>query len=750
MTSDLTTYFDVVYKHTPSIAFIGITTIKNNQTDTRFYRYGNDLTRAITDITKLNVSTNIYARITPLQHLPKAGRGLAKDSLGSSVVWCDLDCYDPQQKTAALDALRSFSSPPTLIVDSGGGLHAYWLLNSFLCDLATIEAHNRWLYQQFTDQQSDTVFDLARILRLPATFNLKHDPPLQAKIVWYDATLSYDHDTFNTATDDHAPVIYHWDHAPLPGSFAANINDQDRKLYSYMTDLTKATKMFGTNGGLDRSALDAYCVTRLLGLGYPPEQCMSVLLDTRFLTSAKYQDTQRFDYVVLTVNNCYHHFINQPDQYFNKSRFQAKEMAQVIVGNQQQFIHTADNLWEYQHGAYRNNAEHVIKAEIVKRLGQRWSKHSQDELLEYIKSAYYVPLEQCNQRSDEYINCRNGMLNIATNILEPHDQKYRSLYQLPANYDASVDTTLVDWFIKSILPEDTIPFFWEFLGSALLTNQYWPKAFLLLIGDGDSGKSTMLRFIRAVLGDENCSKITLQALADNRFMTIKLYGKLANIFADLSETEAGDVGQIKALTGDDMIHGEEKFEKGFAFTNVARLIFSANNYPTVKNADQAFFNRAKLIRCSNNYSGKKADESLSQRLSQPENLSAALLRMYQGLQRIIAAKAFTASLSMQVELERYQTYADSVYGFLAQCRYAVEYQTPKQVLFKSYSDSCKFAGRQPVTENSFYQRLNKQAQRLHIGEERPEINEKRVWCYTGIKPPTDVATFYLTKAIGVN
>lgn len=752
MHTDLATFLDVVYKHTPSTAYMVLTTIKPMQVINTSYHYSNERDHLIHEIERLGDTTNIYLRIAPTRMAPAYGkRGIESDSIGASVLWVDLDCYDPIQKTAALDALYAFSSPPTLVVDSGGGLHAYWLLDSFSDDLPAIKARNKWLYQQFSDNAADTIFDLARVLRVPSSYNVKQKVPRLVSIVRYTSELVYKLSDFSAASlEDEQPIIV-WDHTPISGGFAVAIKERDRTLFNYMTDLYKATKMFVTsNGGFDRSENAFYCACKLFELGYAPEQCMSVLMDNRFLPGKKYNDTGRMDFVTATVNAAYRKFLTSTARYFEKSRFQAKIMGTSIVGDQQQYIYTADNFWRYESGRYIRNAETVIKAEVVKRLGTRWSKHCEDETLGYVQSAYYVPIQECNQRSNEYINCANGMLNITTGAIELHDQAYKSLYQLPAHYDKNVDTTVVDWFVESIIPKDAIAFFWEYVGSALLTSHYWPKAFLLLVGAGDSGKSTMLRFIRAILGDDNCSKLTLQALADNRFAIVKLYGKLANIFADLSETEVGDVGQIKAITGDDAVYGEEKFEKGFDFTNVARLIFSANHYPTIKNADQAFFNRAKLVRCGNHYSGKKADEALSQRLALPENLSAALLRMYQGVQRLLVNKEFTYSASMQVELLAYQAYADSVYGFLEQCRYAPEYRVNKQELYNSYVEICKAANRSKVTANSFYRRLMDQAAKRGISESRPEINGERERVYCGIKAPTDVTTFYIPKAIGVN
>lgn len=747
--TDMAVFFGVVFRYTPQSARIGITTIKPQSTPINRTYPAIRFDRIIEDTQKLT-TTNVYTRITPLAIEPQPGkRGLEKDSAGSSVLWCDLDCYN--DKDHGIEALKAFQLPPTLIVDSGGGLHAYWLLNEFATDLIAIKARNKALYKALATIEGDACFDLARVLRVPGTFNVKYDPPVAAKIVAYEPTNVYRLEQFPTC-DVEEPTIQVWDHAPLPGGFAVNVQSADKKLYMFLTNQSKAAEMFGTDTGeLDRSTCDAWCVTRLLSLGYTPEQCFSVMTDSRYTTSLKYRETGRFDYVTVTINNVYNHFLQSPDRYFDKSRVNTTKLVQEIVGSQSQYIHTAGTFWRYDSGCYRRDAETILKRELTNRLKNRWSTFAENEVLGYIESKYTTPIDTCNIQSHEYINCTNGMLNIATGQIEPHDLKYRSLYQIPASYDPHCDTTVVDNFLAAVIPKDAILFFWEFIGSCFVTDRYWPKAFLTLVGAPDSGKSTLLNFIRALLGDENTESIPLQTLADNRFAMIKLFGRLANIFADLDESAAGNVGQIKSLTGDDKQYAEEKHVKGFSFTNRARLIFSANSYPMVKNADHAYYERAKIVPCPYSYPIGVGDPTLLQRLTRPENLSAALLRAYQGLKRLTAQNHFTASRSMEQAHIEYREYADTVAGFLLLCRYDQTFVTAKEDLYRAYKEYCLFSGRKAVTDQSFYRRIHERMGDFPISEKRPSIDvggaQKRLWVYTGVKPPEDYVTFRIAKGV---
>lgn len=129
----------------------------------------------------------------------------ADDAVYVRSFFVDLDVgegkgYDT--KSEASQAVDSFveraNLPPPIKIDSGGGIHAYWLFDE---DIPAAE----WkpYAEKFKDLcikkglKIDPVVtaDLARILRCPDTFNLKTDPPVPTKII--DGPLSvYDFKEF--------------------------------------------------------------------------------------------------------------------------------------------------------------------------------------------------------------------------------------------------------------------------------------------------------------------------------------------------------------------------------------------------------------------------------------------------------------------------------------------------------------------------------------------------------------------------
>lgn len=146
--------------------------------------------------------TNVYFNVC-LQRdkLDPIKRGQAKDALVIPGLWCDVDIAGINHKATncpnteqADDLLAAFILKPSITLNSGGGWHCYWLLDQALVldspDLYVqaselIQRFQRALIQHFANSgfKLDNTSDLARLLRLPSTYNHKTSPPLPVEIL---------------------------------------------------------------------------------------------------------------------------------------------------------------------------------------------------------------------------------------------------------------------------------------------------------------------------------------------------------------------------------------------------------------------------------------------------------------------------------------------------------------------------------------------------------------------------------------
>jgi len=108
------------------------------------------------------------------------GGGTKEDIVQIPAVWVDID-FKNTLKKEAYEIIKNFQLKPSMIVESGHGLHLYWILETPAekKDISKIEDINQRLLIYF---HGDNVMDASRILRLPGTYNQKYDPPRLATL----------------------------------------------------------------------------------------------------------------------------------------------------------------------------------------------------------------------------------------------------------------------------------------------------------------------------------------------------------------------------------------------------------------------------------------------------------------------------------------------------------------------------------------------------------------------------------------
>ena len=346
-------------------------------------------------------------------------------------------------------------------------------------------------------------------------------------------------------------------------------------------------------------------------------------------------------------------------------KFVPKEWAEEILEEERVVcLDDSEELLVYKDGVYVPG-EAYLKEKAQELLGEHATTHRVNEIVNFIRRATYVSRDKLN-RNKELINLKNGVLNIFTKEFKPHSPDYLFTFMVPVEYNPNADCPKIKEFLSQILHEDDIPTVLEFIGYCLYRDYPYQKA-LMCVGDGANGKSTLLALIKKFLGERNVASVSLQDLGENRFASSKLFGKLANIFADLPDRKFLNTGVFKMLCGGDLIYAERKFQNPFSFVNFAKLIFSANRLPMVYDDSDAFFRRWIIINFPNRFEGEKADKKLLEKLATPEELSGLLNLALEGLERLINNGGFSNEGSIDELREEYIRKSDSAAAFIMDC-----------------------------------------------------------------------------------
>lgn len=314
--------------------------------------------------------------------------------------------------------------------------------------------------------------------------------------------------------------------------------------------------------------------------------------------------------------------------------------------------------------------------------------------------------EEINTYPAEWICFENGMYDPINKRMMPHDSKYCCINQIPHEYHPEKPPKAgktIEEYLNFICDgkQDTREMLLQYMGYSL-TRDTRQQKFLILTGEGGSGKSTLIKCFEMLAGQRNISNVSLTDL-QQRFSSIELMGMLVNSCADLEIGALTDTSMIKKLVGEDSIKGERKGKDFVFFKNYAKLIFSTNELPVVKaEKTNAFYRR--LIVFPMNKVPERKDPDLFQKLEAEKDY--LLMLAVQALERMYAQKNITVASASEHEIERLRADSDTVEGFiLEECEKEDGCRWERAELYKDYSDFCEENERQALTKNNFYKSL---------------------------------------------
>jgi len=290
-----------------------------------------------------------------------------------------------------------------------------------------------------------------------------------------------------------------------------------------------------------------------------------------------------------------------PSAYFKDSSLLVETLATTILATHPCALTSEQRVAIYTNGVYQPNVL-ALTAAITRLLGDRFQPKHRAAVTEFIAATLYDAGQLLPDRSiSPLLNVANGMLNLATGLLLPHDPAYLSSIQLPVTWNPDATCPRYEDWITDVIPDQVEDI--EETIAAMLDPSRTPTRALFAFGPSRSGKSTFLRIAAAIAGAANTSAVTLHQLVDDRFSSANLYGKILNSAADISSGHVEDIGIFKMMTGEDPINANRKYGGQFTFTNRALFAFSANTLPTVGESSRAYVERIKPFAFETSFAG---------------------------------------------------------------------------------------------------------------------------------------------------
>lgn len=379
---------------------------------------------------------------------------------------------------------------------------------------------------------------------------------------------------------------------------------------------------------------------------------------------------------------------------------------ELLAENEFITFNDTDKIYHYHNGVYHPDGEPRIKEMIQQRLQNETTTHRRRETLERIRELTYVDREATDQKP-EYICVENGILNLLTGELEPHTPDRIFLSKVPYPYNPDAECPKFKQFLTEVVEDNDIPIIQEMFGYTLYRGYPIHKA-MMLVGSGNNGKSVLLNVLKTMLGYENVASEALQTLSHNRFATISLLGKLANIFPDIPSTKLQQTGIFKIMVGgDEKISAEIKHvQDRVYFTNHAKLLFSCNEVPQTTDNTDAYYNRWIVILFPNTFNGDDADPHLLEKLTTQDELEGILAWGVEGIQRLLNQGSFSHSKTTEQVKELYRKLSNPIEAFAQDCLIEdFEAEANRSTIYRTFLEYCYEQGIDTVASNVFTREL---------------------------------------------
>lgn len=335
----------------------------------------------------------------------------------------------------------------------------------------------------------------------------------------------------------------------------------------------------------------------------------------------------------------------------------------------------------------------------------------------------------------DLIPAHNGLLDLGTGRLHPHTPRHFGSYSLPFDYDPNPP---IPWhwhrFLMTLWPKDrearrTLQ---EMIGLLLTADTRHQKIFLL-VGPKRSGKGTIARIIRYLLGPENVAGPTLGGLTSN-FGSQCLIGKPAAIIADARLSSRSDAAiiaeRLLSISGEDVQTVDRKHREAWTGMLPTRFLILTNELPKISDTSGALASRFIILTLTQSFYGHEDHGLLDRLLPELPGIFAWALA---GRRRLAKRGRFQMPKSSTAAVERLELLSSPITAFVRdKCIVKAGSTIPCGVLYKSWKEWCEEQGRdRPGTAQAFGNDLHSVIPGLRVYQVRDAGNRWR--SYEGVR-----------------
>jgi putative DNA primase/helicase len=288
--------------------------------------------------------------------------------------------------------------------------------------------------------------------------------------------------------------------------------------------------------------------------------------------------------------------------------------------------------------------------------------------------------------------------------------------------------------LSEIWPDDpaSVACLQEWFGY-LLTSDTRLQKILMMIGPPRSGRGTISRVLKALVGPSNVASPTLASLARPFGLSV-LIDKPVAVFPDARLSNRPDsaaiVESLLSISGEDDQSIDRKHLPSWTGRLPTRFVVVSNELPRLRDSSRAFSSRLVILRFTRSFLGRE-DVTLTQKLN--AELPGILLWALEGWRRLRHRGGFVQPGSARDLLESMDEMASPIATFLDECCVVEpDAMVARRALFDAWRDWCREQGRDAVGDSQGFGR-DLHAAIPGLSKRRVRGGGSRVHYYNGVR-----------------
>lgn len=336
------------------------------------------------------------------------------------------------------------------------------------------------------------------------------------------------------------------------------------------------------------------------------------------------------------------------------------------------------------------------------------------------------------QEGGRIVACENGLLRISDRALLSHTPGFFNLVSVPFAYDPHATAPTWETFLRKIWPDDpdAIQALQQWFGY-VLSGRTDQQKIMLIVGPSRSGKGTIARVLKELIGKENLAGPTLAGLGTN-FGLSTLVGKPLAVISDarLAGNDSSPVVErLLTISGEDTIDIDRKYREVWTGKLPTRLMILSNELPHFGDSSGVIARRFVMLNMTVSWLGKE-DPTLFDRLiaEMPGILNWAM----DGLASLERSGRITEPASSRDAVATMQDTASPTSAFVRErCTTGPLCSVPVDTLWAIWRDWADDNGVRPGTKQMFGRNLLSVVPQLNRTRPRDDYG-RQVVTYNGI------------------